>query len=97
MFYEVIGFDPEAGRPGRGKWIELGLEWVEEILRGDLSDMGKEYDFIDFLISLLRQKSSVFIYQAFGFFGTGLQKNLGLSPTTLQQRVELGVDDYRRK
>jgi aldehyde:ferredoxin oxidoreductase len=30
--YEVIGCDPETGRPHRGKLLELGLEWVEELL-----------------------------------------------------------------
>lgn len=33
MFYEVIGCNPETGRPNRGKLVELGLEWVEELLR----------------------------------------------------------------
>jgi aldehyde:ferredoxin oxidoreductase len=33
MLYDVIGCDPETGRPSRGKLIELGLEWVEELLR----------------------------------------------------------------
>ena len=33
MLYDVIGCDPETGRPNRGKLIELGLEWVEELLR----------------------------------------------------------------
>jgi aldehyde:ferredoxin oxidoreductase len=32
IFYEVIGCDPETGRPHRGKLIELGLEWVDELL-----------------------------------------------------------------
>ena len=33
MLYEVIGCDPKTGRPHRGKLIELGLDWVEELLR----------------------------------------------------------------
>ena len=32
MLYEIMGVDPETGRPHRGKLIELGLEWVEELL-----------------------------------------------------------------
>jgi aldehyde:ferredoxin oxidoreductase len=32
MMYEVIGCDPETGRPNRGKLLELGLDWVEELL-----------------------------------------------------------------
>jgi aldehyde:ferredoxin oxidoreductase len=32
MFYEMIGCDPKTGRPDSGKLIELGLEWVEELL-----------------------------------------------------------------
>jgi len=32
LFYEMIGCDPETGRPHHGKLMELGLEWVEEIL-----------------------------------------------------------------
>jgi aldehyde:ferredoxin oxidoreductase len=31
-FYELIGCDPKTGRPHRGKLMELGLEWVEELL-----------------------------------------------------------------
>jgi aldehyde:ferredoxin oxidoreductase len=30
--YEIMGVDPQTGRPHQGKLIELGLEWVEEIL-----------------------------------------------------------------
>jgi len=30
--YEVMGCDPGTGRPHRGKLLELGLEWVEELL-----------------------------------------------------------------
>ncbi|MBW2058878.1 MAG: aldehyde ferredoxin oxidoreductase family protein [Deltaproteobacteria bacterium] len=32
LFYEVIGCDPETGRPLRGKLVELGLDWVDELL-----------------------------------------------------------------
>jgi len=32
MLYEVMGCDPKTGRPLRGKLLELGLDWVEEIL-----------------------------------------------------------------
>jgi len=32
LFYEMIGCDPQTGRPHRGKLLELGLEWVEELL-----------------------------------------------------------------
>ena len=32
LFYEMIGCDPDSGRPRRGKLLELGLEWVEELL-----------------------------------------------------------------
>ena len=32
MFYEMIGFDSVTGRPHAGKLMELGLEWVEELL-----------------------------------------------------------------
>jgi aldehyde:ferredoxin oxidoreductase len=32
MLYEVIGCDPETGRPHRGKLLELGLDWVDELL-----------------------------------------------------------------
>jgi aldehyde:ferredoxin oxidoreductase len=31
-FYEMIGCDPDTGRPSRGKLMELGLEWLEEYL-----------------------------------------------------------------
>ena len=33
MLYQVTGCDPETGRPNRRKLIELGLDWVEELLR----------------------------------------------------------------
>jgi aldehyde:ferredoxin oxidoreductase len=32
LLYEVIDCDPQTGRPHRGKLIELGLDWVEELL-----------------------------------------------------------------
>jgi len=32
LYYEMINCDPETGRPARGKLMELGLDWVEEIL-----------------------------------------------------------------
>jgi aldehyde:ferredoxin oxidoreductase len=32
LLYDLIGCDPETGRPHRGKLIELGLEWVDELL-----------------------------------------------------------------
>ena len=32
LLYEIMGVDPETGRPHRGKLIELGLDWVEELL-----------------------------------------------------------------
>jgi aldehyde:ferredoxin oxidoreductase len=32
LFYEMIGCDAETGRPRRGKLLELGLEWVDEML-----------------------------------------------------------------
>jgi aldehyde:ferredoxin oxidoreductase len=32
ILYDVMGVDPETGRPHRGKLIELDLEWVEELL-----------------------------------------------------------------
>ena len=32
MLYDVIGCDPETGRPHRGKLMELGLQWVDELL-----------------------------------------------------------------
>ena len=33
-YYEMIGCDPETGRPDRGKLLELGLDWVEDLLNG---------------------------------------------------------------
>ena len=32
MLYEMMGVDPKTGRPHRGKLMELGLDWVEELL-----------------------------------------------------------------
>lgn len=32
LLYEIIGCDPETGRPHRGKLMELGLQWVDELL-----------------------------------------------------------------
>jgi aldehyde:ferredoxin oxidoreductase len=32
LLYDVINCDPETGRPRKGKLVELGLEWVDEIL-----------------------------------------------------------------
>jgi aldehyde:ferredoxin oxidoreductase len=32
LLYDVVGCDPGTGRPLRGKLIELGLEWVDELL-----------------------------------------------------------------
>ena len=32
LYYEMISCDPETGRPARGKLMELGLDWVEEML-----------------------------------------------------------------
>ena len=32
MLYEVMGCDPMTGRPLRGKLLELGLDWVDELL-----------------------------------------------------------------
>jgi aldehyde:ferredoxin oxidoreductase len=33
LFYEMIDCDPETGRPGRGKLMALGLDWVAELLQ----------------------------------------------------------------
>ena len=33
QYYEIIGCDPETGRPDRGKLLELGLDWVEDLLK----------------------------------------------------------------
>jgi len=32
LYYEMIGCDPDTGRPRRGKLLELGLDWVDELL-----------------------------------------------------------------
>jgi aldehyde:ferredoxin oxidoreductase len=34
QYYEIIGCDPDTGRPDRGKLLELGLDWVEDLLNG---------------------------------------------------------------
>jgi len=34
LYYDMIGCDPQTGRPRRGKLLELGLEWVEKLLNG---------------------------------------------------------------
>jgi len=31
QYYEILGLDAASGRPLRGKLLELGLEWVEEV------------------------------------------------------------------
>ena len=33
ILYDIMGVDPETGRPQRGKLIELGLEWVDDLLK----------------------------------------------------------------
>jgi aldehyde:ferredoxin oxidoreductase len=32
LYYEMIGCNPDTGRPDRGRLMELDLEWVEDIL-----------------------------------------------------------------
>jgi len=32
LYYEMIDCEPETGKPRQGKLIELGLDWVEELL-----------------------------------------------------------------
>ena len=32
LYYEMVGCDPESGRPRRGRLLELGLDWVVERL-----------------------------------------------------------------
>jgi aldehyde:ferredoxin oxidoreductase len=32
LYYDMIGCDPETGRPKRSKLIELGLDWIEDLL-----------------------------------------------------------------
>jgi aldehyde:ferredoxin oxidoreductase len=32
LYYEMIGCDPDNGRPNHGKLMALGLDWVEELL-----------------------------------------------------------------
>jgi len=36
FLYGIIGCDPETGRPHRGKLMELGLEWVGELINKDV-------------------------------------------------------------
>jgi aldehyde:ferredoxin oxidoreductase len=31
-YYAIIGCDPQTGRPSSGKLLEMGLEWVEELM-----------------------------------------------------------------
>ncbi|MBW2467726.1 MAG: aldehyde ferredoxin oxidoreductase family protein [Deltaproteobacteria bacterium] len=32
LYYDMIGCDPETGRPKRGKLLALGLDWIEDLL-----------------------------------------------------------------
>jgi aldehyde:ferredoxin oxidoreductase len=32
LYYEMIGCHPETGRPRRARLMELGLDWVDELL-----------------------------------------------------------------
>jgi aldehyde:ferredoxin oxidoreductase len=32
LYYDMIGCDPDTGRPHRGKLLELGLDWIEDLL-----------------------------------------------------------------
>jgi aldehyde:ferredoxin oxidoreductase len=32
LYYDMIGCDPDSGRPRCGKLLELGLDWVDELL-----------------------------------------------------------------
>jgi aldehyde:ferredoxin oxidoreductase len=32
LLYEIIGCDSETGRPHRGKLLELGLQWADDLL-----------------------------------------------------------------
>jgi aldehyde:ferredoxin oxidoreductase len=36
LLYEIMGCDPETGRPHRGKLMELGLQWVDDLLNEDV-------------------------------------------------------------
>lgn len=36
LYYEMIGCNPQTGRPGRAKLLDLGLEWVAEALGNNL-------------------------------------------------------------
>jgi aldehyde:ferredoxin oxidoreductase len=32
LYYDMIGCDPDTGRPQRSKLLELGLDWIEDLL-----------------------------------------------------------------
>jgi aldehyde:ferredoxin oxidoreductase len=34
LYYDMIGCNPQTGRPHRGKLLELDLEWIEASLNG---------------------------------------------------------------
>ena len=38
LYYEMIGCDPQTGRPHQGKLLELGLEWVAQKLASESKD-----------------------------------------------------------
>ncbi len=38
LLYDVIGCDPETGRPHRGKLMEMGLQCVDELLNEDVKE-----------------------------------------------------------
>jgi aldehyde:ferredoxin oxidoreductase len=38
LYYEMIGCDPQTGRPGRAKLLELGLDWVAESLKSHFKE-----------------------------------------------------------
>ena len=38
LYYEMIGCDPQSGRPHQAKLLELGLEWVAEKLASEAKD-----------------------------------------------------------
>jgi aldehyde:ferredoxin oxidoreductase len=42
LFYEIIGCDPANGRPQRGKLLELGLDWVAELLEKQKPDTNSD-------------------------------------------------------
>ena len=35
LYYEMIGCDPQTGRPDRARLLDLGLEWVVEALESN--------------------------------------------------------------